>query len=278
MAELYRKSALERISSPEQLDKALKITSPMSWLALIAITLIIVVTLLWSIFGTIPVTVTTNGVISSAVSTNAVHIEESGTIVSVLVRPGNELHLGDAVLTYKTGNGSVKTLCSNHVGTVSETLTKPGDAVVQGSEVIRVSPSVSSDQVVVCYISLQDAKKLARGMNVYVYLSSAKSQVYGHMEARVINIDSYAASSNGMSYVLGSDNNMTSQFLQNGAVVAVTCELYPDPATRSGYYWSNEKGASLEVTNGSLVSAKVITEEIPPISKLFTKIKEIWGN
>ena len=69
MAELYRKSALERISSPEQLDKALKVTSPMSWLALLAVTLIVVVTVIWSIVGTIPVTVTTSGVISSAVST-----------------------------------------------------------------------------------------------------------------------------------------------------------------------------------------------------------------
>ena len=58
MAELYRKSALERISSPEQLDKALKVTSPMSWLALLALTVIVIVTLIWSIVGTIPVTVT----------------------------------------------------------------------------------------------------------------------------------------------------------------------------------------------------------------------------
>ena len=35
MAELYRKSALERISSPDQLDTMLKISSPISWLALV---------------------------------------------------------------------------------------------------------------------------------------------------------------------------------------------------------------------------------------------------
>ncbi|MBQ3011719.1 MAG: hypothetical protein IJD81_11060 [Oscillospiraceae bacterium] len=75
MADLYRKSALERISSPEQLDKALTVSSPMSWLALGAVTVLIVITLVWSIFGTIPVTVTTNGVVSSAISTNAVYIE-----------------------------------------------------------------------------------------------------------------------------------------------------------------------------------------------------------
>lgn len=277
MADLYRKSALERISSPEQLDKVLVVTSPMSWLALAGVTLIIVVTLLWSIIGTIPVTVTTSGVISSADSTNAVYIEDSGTIQSLLVRSGAKLHMGTPVLTYRLGDGTVKTLYSDQVGIVSAELVKSGDSVVQGSEVVRISPSVTGSQVVVCYVGLQDAKKLERGMDVYVYLSSADSQTYGHMQARIVNIDSYAASSNGMTYVLGADNNLAAQFLQNGAVAAVTCELYPDGNTASGYYWSNEKGAKQTVSNGSLVTAKVIIEEIPPISKLFTKVREIWG-
>lgn len=51
MAELYRKSSLERISSPDQLDTMLKISSPMSWLALAGATLIVVVTLVWAFIG-----------------------------------------------------------------------------------------------------------------------------------------------------------------------------------------------------------------------------------
>ena len=48
MAQLYRKAALERISNPDQLDKAIAITSPASWLMLIGITLILVVVIVWS--------------------------------------------------------------------------------------------------------------------------------------------------------------------------------------------------------------------------------------
>jgi hypothetical protein len=115
-------------------------------------------------------------------------------------------------------------------------------------------------------------------MQVSVSLSSAESQTYGHMLARVINIDSYVSSSRGMSYVLGTDNNLASTFQADGAVVAVTCELYPDLSTASGYYWSNDRGAKLDVTNGSLVFAKVVVEEVRPITKLFSKLKEIWGD
>ena len=279
MAQLYRKSALEKISSPDQLDKALTVTSTMSWLALLAVTLIIAVTVVWSIVGTIPVTVTTTGIVASPVSTNAVYTPESGSITSVLVYPGMELYLGDPVATYKTGSGEIHTIQSDQVGTVTEVLARTGDAVTQGSEVVRVSPMVDASQVIVCYVKLSDAKKLERDMQVSVSLSSAESQTYGHMLARVINIDSYVSSNRGMSYVLGTDNNLAAVFQEGGgAVVAVTCQLYPDESTASGYYWSNDKGARLDVTNGSLVSAKIVVEEVRPITKLFSKLKEIWGD
>ena len=52
MAQVYRKSALEKLSSPDQIDKALTIVSPMSWLAIAAATAVVVVTIIWSIVGT----------------------------------------------------------------------------------------------------------------------------------------------------------------------------------------------------------------------------------
>ena len=298
MAQLYRKSALEKISSPEQLDKALTVTSPMSWIALAAVTVVIIITVIWSVVGTIPVTVTTTGIVASPVSTNAVFCPETGTIMAILVNPNSEIEINDPVASYKTGNGDVKTIYSDQFGIVTEIIAKrpvtedgnnknnqqnQGDQkngrINQGNELLRVSPKSTSAQVIVCYVDLADAKKIRRGMDVNVSLNIKESNTYGHMRARVINIDSYAASTEGMNYVLGSNNNVASTFRKdNKAVVAVTCELVPDPNTVSGYFWSNEKGGKLEVTNGTLVNAKVIVEEVHPITKLFAKLKEIWGD
>ena len=278
MADLYRKSSLERISSPEQLDKALKVSSPLSWIALIAVSLIVVVTVIWSIVGSIPETITTKGVVSSQVGSNAVYIEEAGTVVSVRVKAGDEIHLGDPVLTYKTSGNNLKTVYSDQVGTVSGLIVKNGDELSPGSELVRVTPKVQSEQIIVCYVPLAQAKKLERGMQVNITLDSVDSQSYGHMVARVINIDAYAASTAGMANVLGSGNNLDSMFLQNGAVVAVACELYPDSSTVSGYYWSNSKGSKVTVSNGSLVTVKMITDEVAPITKLFSKLGELWGD
>jgi len=280
MADLYRKSALERISSPEQLDKVLKVTSPMSWMALIGITLIIVVTLVWSIIGTIPVTITTKGVVSSHVGSNAVYIEEAGEVSSVKVRVGQEINMGDPVISYLNASKETVTVYSDQFGMVESLPVKIGDKLNPGSAVVRVTPQSTADQsqIVVCYVPLAQAKKLERGMQVNVSLDSLDSQSYGNMVARIINVDAYASSVEGMASVIGSGNNLDAAFTKDGAVVAVACELYTDPATQSGYFWSNAKGAKVEVSNGSLVTAKIVTEEVAPISKLFSKIAELWGD
>ena len=269
MAELYRKSALEKISSPEQLDKALTVTSPLSWLALAAVTVMIVITIIWSIVGTIPVTVTSAGIVSSPVSTNA------------LYTPGSSLVYGTPVLSYRTGNGDVRVITSDQLGTATEITVKVGDEITQGSEVVRLSPIVDGRQVIVCYVKASDADKIDLEMFANIFLTSSDSQNYGHMIGRVINKDSFVSTATGMSYVLGKENNLANVFQENGAaVVAVTLELVPDQSGNSvsGYYWSNPKGEKIDVKNGSLVQAKIVVEEVAPITKLFAKLKELWGD
>lgn len=278
MADLYRKSSLDRLSNPEQLDKVLKITSPMSWLALIGVTLIIVITIIWSFIGTIPETITAPGMISAVVGSNSVYTTDAGTVVSLRVRAGDELHLGDPVMTYRNSSNNVVVIYSDQVGIVSDLVVKKDDEFTPGKDIIRVSPIAQDSQIAVVYVPLSKAKKLERGMQVNITLDSLDSSSYGNMVARIINIDAYATPKEGMSSVIGSNNNLESTFNKDGAVVAVACELYPDNSTTSGYYWSNEKGATVNVQNGSLVTAKIVTDEVAPITKLFSKLRDFWGD
>lgn len=278
MADLYRKSALERMSNPEQLDKVLKVTSPMSWIALLGITFIIIVTVVWSIIGTIPETITAKGVVSAVVGSNSVYTEDAGKVVSLRVREGDEVHLGDPVMTYRNSSNEIVEVFSDQVGIVSDLVVKKDDEFTPGKDVIRVSPIAHDSQIIVCYVPLAKAKKLERGMQVNITLDSLDSNSYGNMVARVINIDAYATPKDGMNSVIGKDNNLESTFNKDGAVVAVACELYPSADTVSGYYWSNAKGATVNVKNGSLVTAKIVTDEVAPITKLFSKLRDIWGD
>jgi len=61
--QIFRKEALRRLSSPEQLDQLITVTEPRGWLSLLAISLIILTTLFWAITGEIPVTIVGKGIL-----------------------------------------------------------------------------------------------------------------------------------------------------------------------------------------------------------------------
>lgn len=62
MEEIFRKSSLEKLSSPEQLDKMIVITLPSFWIALAGAGVIIVAALVWSILGRLPINVEATGI------------------------------------------------------------------------------------------------------------------------------------------------------------------------------------------------------------------------
>lgn len=277
MAELYRKASLERISSPDQLDTMLKISSPVSWLALIGATLIVVVTVIWAFIGRIPMTVTSAGIVAAPDGTNAVYSNAAGNVTKVFVAPGDKIYENDVLMEIETERGEQVQVISDQVGFVSQIIRPEGSAITQNSEVVRVSPNTQAQQVVVCYVPTTDAQKISRGDYAYVSLSSSDSKSYGHMVGRVINIDAGAAASTAMNNVLGSENNLSNAFSSDGkAVTAVTCELFPSNRSASGYFWSNTRGETLSVNNRDICSVKIITKQVRPIEKLFEKLFELW--
>lgn len=59
---LFRRSALERISSPEQLNDTIRVTNPGIWLVVVALFLLIGTFGVWAFLGSIPETVPMNGI------------------------------------------------------------------------------------------------------------------------------------------------------------------------------------------------------------------------
>ena len=55
MSELFRKKSMDRISSPEELNDYIRVTTPSVWLVLTATVIILVGTLIWGAIGTVDV-------------------------------------------------------------------------------------------------------------------------------------------------------------------------------------------------------------------------------
>ena len=86
---LFRKSALERLSSPEQLDTLMQVTSPIGWSALIAMAVLLFVALLWGIFGNVPTKVMGQGILIRGGSVYAVEAGTNGQVVEMRFGPGD---------------------------------------------------------------------------------------------------------------------------------------------------------------------------------------------
>ena len=62
-SEIFRKEAVDRISSPEQLNDYIHVTSPAIWMALLGIIFVLIGAIVWGVFGNIYTTVSGAGVV-----------------------------------------------------------------------------------------------------------------------------------------------------------------------------------------------------------------------
>lgn len=269
MASVFRKSAMERLTSPDKLDSMLKVTTPLTWVGLLAAAVLAVAVVIWSFLGSLPTTVSASGFLVSGYNTNTIFCNATGKVEKILVKEGDMVTPGTPVLTLRSVTGKDVTVTANQEGMVTSILVEEEAEVKINSELFRLSPKTDNDLVMVCYVGLDTAKKLENGMEVLVYLNSADSGTYGHMTATITNIDSYYASSTAMNEVLDSEGQLAYMLTQNGPVVAVTCELKTDSSTQSGYYFSSKKGAELTVSNGDQATVQLVLEKCAPISKVF---------
>lgn len=280
--DIYRKAALERLATPDQLDKVMKITSPLSWIALLGITLIIVAVIIWSFVGSLPSTVTASGmIVSSSTATNTIMANGEGT-VEYCINEGQIIEPGDVVAKITPngnyGNEAIIECRSDQMCFVSTILANNGAAVTSGTELMRIRPVPRDNQkqVIVCYVPVSDIGKIDFEMTATITLTAADSNSFGHMIGRVINMDTYATSNQGIETVLGSDNSMAGLFVKEGGVCAVTLEpaYVGNPPSKNGYWWSNEKGYTIEFNDKMMCVAKITTKSEMPITKLFTKLKD----
>lgn len=96
---MFRKEALDKLSSPDRLDQLMPVTSPLGWLALWTLAALLAGVLAWSLLGTIPRKVTGQGIMlrDSAFGIMDVTASSFGDIVRVKKVEGDIVRAGDIV-------------------------------------------------------------------------------------------------------------------------------------------------------------------------------------
>lgn len=101
MSRLFRPAALNKISSPDQLDRVLQVVRPVHGAGIAAIALIVIGGFIWSILATAPVKVQGQGILLSAEGVAVVSSPNEGRVEQILVHPGDTVREGQTVAILK---------------------------------------------------------------------------------------------------------------------------------------------------------------------------------
>ncbi len=98
----FRKTALEKLSSPEQLNQTVRITPAVSWIGLAICGLLLLAAILWGIFGTLPRTVIGQGILTPQGDSLHTVAQGSGIIeFSKEYAEGETIETGEVIATVK---------------------------------------------------------------------------------------------------------------------------------------------------------------------------------
>lgn len=312
---IFRKVSIDRLSSPEQLDQMITVTSAMSWLILVAVGCILATVIIWSFTGSLDTNVTANGILVKSGGIIEINSKEEGLISDIKVLPGDFVNKGDIIarldhselvdeitdlinehnLLVKNNTEDEKALTlekkiderkkklqsssiiiSNETGRVVEVKPQVGDSVTPGTVIINL---VKEGEGVKDLIAL-----------LYVPVESGKKLVSG-MEVR---ISPSTVQKEEYGYLMGrivsvseypvsvhtvtqeiGSSEMATTFVGETASLQVTIDLVNDSETVSGYRWSTPSGPPIKIANETACSASVIVEQQKPIEMVIPQISNL---
>lgn len=310
---LFRKIALDKMASPEQLDQLLTITTPRSWLILIVMALVIVVGGLWCWFGSISTKVNAAGmIVASSGVFNVAHFTD-GQIVAFEVAPGDFVAKGATIAVMAQPESEVslrqmrdelknaisQTEYNNKLqqigmleaklkkalrvtapvsGNVLEIKAKEGEVVKAGQAIVSINMADKSTEQInsemIMYVSAEEGKQVKPGMEVQITPGFVKKEQYGYMLGKVRSVSEMAVTEEGMYRNLGS-RELVKKFLGNaGTVIEVRVELIKSP-TVSGYLWSSKEGPPVKVNVGTICNASVVVKKQRPITVFFLQFEQL---
>lgn len=100
-SKIFRKIALERMASPEQLDHLIQVTRPQGWLALGAVFFLLGAAGVWSVKGAIPTEALGKGILIRQSGVFDIVSTGNGQIDEVMVSVGDQIERGQLVATIR---------------------------------------------------------------------------------------------------------------------------------------------------------------------------------
>ncbi|MDQ4126630.1 MAG: HlyD family efflux transporter periplasmic adaptor subunit [Actinomycetota bacterium] len=269
---LFRKEAMDQLSSPDELDRLMHVTDRRGWLALVALSAIVVAVVVWGFFGSIPIEVRGgDGALVRPGSAREVVALDSGVITEVFAGVGDSVRVDQAIARVRSGEGSEAEVVSFFDGTIAELTVREGMFVDRGSEVAILETGDEPLRAVV-FVPIDDAERLEKGMRVHVSPSTAQAEEFGYMRGKVSGVSELPPSESEVALLM-EDEVLARSLEAEGPQLEVTVELARDPATPSGFAWSSAKGPPFPITDHTPCTATFVLGEERPASLVLPSVR-----
>ncbi len=255
------------MSSPEELDRLMQITRPGAWLLLAAFGGVLVIAVVWGVFGRITTTLEQSGVLTTSNPVVFVLAGESGQVVELPVESGDIVDAGEVVVLVDGGDGPVG-LTSTVRGRVISIRVGVGEPVDVGTPLISIEAFArdTRDQEVVAFVPLDDQQRIRMGMDVQVLPSTVEREKYGYLEGRVQSVAQFASTREEILSVLD-EQGFVDDLTASGPVFEVRIIL--KTGADGTYLWTASSGPETSLVSGTPCLIRVNVDEERPIDKVF---------
>lgn len=305
---LYRKVALDRLSSPEQLDRLMTITRPTGWLALLGIAVVVISGLIWGIWGSIPTKIYGDGILIRGGGIRHIVPLHSGHLTDIRIQEGDTIKKGQVVarisqpeLEDAMVNLSQEIqLLMNENKEDSQIINKEKKLEEMRKDYLARTRIVSSAEGRVLEVmkkqgnfishdepllSFEVLRAGTRELETFLFVPAEQGQKIA--PGMDVQVDPFMVNREEYGFINGkvmsvSEYPVSAQWMINlleneelvrffsgaGAPVLVRVELIPESENISGYQWSVGEGPPARLDSGTLISGAVIIKEEPPINKI----------
>ncbi len=268
---IFRKVAVERLASPDQVDQLMQVTHARGWLALGAIVAIIAAALVWGIVGSIPTQINGEGILIATGGINTVEAPEAGKITKLYVTVGQHIGANEEVAEFTTETGQTVPILSSYRGRVTEITVDAGSLVDRGTRLLTLVDDEQPLEAVI-YLSPTDGKRVAVGRSVLISPATIAKEEYGYVLGTVTSVGELPSTYEGMFRVLKNED-LVNELRAGGAPVEVRVTLTANSANFSGYQWTSPRGPDVKLMNGTPATALINIDSRRPLSLVLPFLK-----
>lgn len=254
----FRQKALAKLHSPEDLDIPVRLARPQGRLVLAVTAVFMAVACFWVVTGSMPSRLSAPGILTHAQGSHVLQSPVSGQVTAVLVREGEMLPVGAALLSVLTGQQKTETVRTVAAGRVTALTARIGAVVAVGADVALLERVDRADDPLfaLLYVPERSASTIPVGAAVDLTVRSVPARQFGVLRGHVKDVGRTPVTRQQITLLLG-DDQLGQRFSAQGQPVVVVVELDRSDRTKSGYVWSSADGPPYPVGSMALVGATV---------------------